>query len=273
MAIARVNGTDLFYEIVGTGLPCLVLHGGMGLDHTYFHPWLDPLGDLLQLISYDQRGNGRSSPSSCEDLTFDQLCRDADALRATRNVEHVALLGHSFGGFIALEYALRYPHRVSHLILVGTAPSFDYAEEIQANVQRKNPTAETLAAVSAPPPATDADFARLWHALLPLYFHNYDSVLMERAFGQTIYRGAAAACNDTLFAVYNVAARLGEIQAPTLVVVGDDDFVCPPSQARRLQLGIPNAQLTILSACGHFPFIECAAAFEATVRSWLAQIP
>ncbi|MBI1876860.1 MAG: alpha/beta fold hydrolase [Chloroflexi bacterium] len=87
-----------------------------------------------------------------------------------------------------------------------------------------------------------------------------------------IYSASAAAGSGALFAVYNVVPRLPEIQVPTLVVVGDDDFVCPPSQARRLQAGLPQAQLVILPGCGHFPFIECPAAFETALRSWLDQV-
>jgi proline iminopeptidase len=272
MAIATLTDTELFYHIVGTGLSCLIVHGGLGLDHTYFRPWLDPLGDRLQLVYYDQRGNGRSSRALNEALTFDQLCRDADALRACLGLQRMALLGHSLGGFVALEYALRYPERVSHLILVDTAPSFDYGQEIEANIQRQHPSAEVLAAASAPAPSSDAEFGQMWRTVLPLYFHRYEAELAEAAFGQTIYSAAAAAGSNALFAVYNVVPRLAEIQVPTLVVVGDDDFVCPPSQARRLQVGLPHAQLALLPACGHFPFIECAGAFEAALRSWLTQV-
>ena len=60
MAVAHVNGTDLFYTEVGHGVPCLVMHGGLGVDHTQFREWLDPLGDVLHLVYYDHRGNGRS---------------------------------------------------------------------------------------------------------------------------------------------------------------------------------------------------------------------
>src|SRR4051794_2457055 len=77
MTHVQINGTDLFYRSVGTGWPCFILHGGLGLDHTYMHPWLDPLSDQLQLIYYDQRGNGRSGRSPLDTLTFEQFCADA----------------------------------------------------------------------------------------------------------------------------------------------------------------------------------------------------
>ena len=109
MAVARVNGSELFYTEAGHGVPCLVMHGGLGVDHTQFREWLDPLGDVLRLIYYDHRGNGRSGRPPIETLTFDQLVADADALRAHLGYDQIAVMGHSYGGCLALLYALRYP--------------------------------------------------------------------------------------------------------------------------------------------------------------------
>ncbi|MBI1876859.1 MAG: alpha/beta fold hydrolase [Chloroflexi bacterium] len=132
------------------------------------------------LVYFDHRGNGRSGRPPGETLTFDHLCRDAEALRASVSAERVALLGHSLGGFVALEYTLRYPERVSHLILMDSAPSFDYGEEIEANIQRKQPAPEVLAAASAPAPSSDAEFGQMWRAVLPLYFHCYEAASWPR---------------------------------------------------------------------------------------------
>ncbi len=123
MPVVHLNNTDLFYLEVGEEPPCLVMHGGLGLDHTYMHPWLDPFGDVMHLVYYDHRGNGRSGRPPVETITFETLC--ADALREHCGFDQVALLGHSYGGFVALEYALRYPERLNLLILSGTAPAFD----------------------------------------------------------------------------------------------------------------------------------------------------
>src|SRR5438105_5235280 len=130
MPLAAVNGTELFYSQVGAGLPTLVMHGGLGLDHTYLHPWLDPLGDVLQLTYYDHRGNGRSARPPMHTLTHPGLAADADALRAFLGFERMAILASSYGGFIALRYALDFSERLSHLILVGTAPTYGYSDEI-----------------------------------------------------------------------------------------------------------------------------------------------
>jgi pimeloyl-ACP methyl ester carboxylesterase len=91
MALARLDDVELFYTGVGAGLPCLVMHGGPGVDHTCFRPWLDRLGDVLRLVYYDHRGNGRSSRTPPETFTLAQLaadtptrCARGSATRASR---------------------------------------------------------------------------------------------------------------------------------------------------------------------------------------------
>jgi proline iminopeptidase len=91
MAFARVNGTSLFYTTVGRGLPCLVMHGGLGLDLTCLCPHLDPLGDILQLVYYDHRGNGRSGRPPRETMTHAQFAADADALAQHLGYNRVAV--------------------------------------------------------------------------------------------------------------------------------------------------------------------------------------
>src|SRR5712691_10764437 len=80
MSIAHINGTDLFYTEYGTGLPCLVMHGGLGLDHVHLRV-LDALGDVLHLVYYDHRHNGRSGRPPLETVTHAQMADDAEALR------------------------------------------------------------------------------------------------------------------------------------------------------------------------------------------------
>lgn len=268
-ATLKLSDTDLFYQTVGNGMPCVVLHGGLGLDHTYFRPWLDALGDRLQLIYVDQRGNGRSGRPALESITIEQLAADVDALRVALGVEQIVVLGHSFGGCVALEYALRYPEQASHLLLLNAFPVFDYGAEIQAGVERRNPPADVSAAIAAPPPPTDGEFAELWRTVLPLYFHQYDDELAQAAFAETIYDTATLARSQELLATFTVVDRLTEIQCPTLVLTGSDDFICSPSQSYRLAAAIPDSQVAILPDCGHFPFIEQSMAFEKEVRMWL----
>ncbi len=273
MPVAELNGTTLYYQEIGAGMPCVVIHGGLGLDHVYMRP-LDPLGDALRLIYLDVRGNGRSGRPPLETLTFDTFCADLEALRQHLGIERWAALGNSYGGFIALEYALRYPERISHLILSDTSPSWgDYEDEIGANIERHNPSPDVLAAL-AEEPTDDASFARNFTALLPLYYAHYDADRARRQVEETIFCYQTAAYTLAMATrVYNVTGRLGEVHLPTLVTVGREDFICPPSRAMILHAGIPGSELSIFEDSGHFPFVEQPEEFFPDVRIWLAHHP
>ncbi len=270
MPVAHLNDTELFYVEAGEGLPCLVMHGGLGGDHSALHPWLDPLSDVLRLVHYDHRGNGRSGRPPSETITFEQLCADADALREQLGFEMVACLGHSFGGFVALEYALRYPERISRLILLDTAPTLDYGEEIEANAKRKGATQEQLEALEASA-EDEAESWRLWKLIEPLYFHTFDADLAERVMGKTVISVEAEAAGDAIVEEWDLTRRLGEISAPTLILVGRDDFICPPSQAQIMHERIPNSELVIFENSGHFTHVEEPEAFFEAVRGWLGR--
>lgn len=268
MTIAHVNGTDLFYITVGKGIPCLVMHGGLGFDHTYLHPWLDPLGDTLQLIYYDHRGNGRSGRPGKDTRTHAQFAADAAALASHLGQGKVAVLGHSYGGFIALEFALRHPDRLSHLILLDTAPAspfVSYPEEIKANFLRMGATKEMQEAMRKEW-TTDEEMRENFSIFWPIYFKHYDPVIGTRLLENSIVTVSGGARDGK---TYNVTARLGEIQTPTLVMVGRDDWICPPSQAHLLHDGIPNSELVIFEDSGHLPYVEEADAFFKTIRDWI----
>jgi proline iminopeptidase len=267
--VVRLNDTELFYAEVGEGLPCLMMHGGLGFDHTYLHPWLDPLGDVMRLVYYDHRGNGRSGRPPWETLTFQQLCADADALREHLGFEKVAVMGHSMGGTIALEYALRYPERLERLILLDTVPAFDYWEnEVEANARRKGATPEQLEALVAYED-DEVGFRRAWKLIEPLYFHTYDVALADRVLAKTVFSVEANKAQAAFLEGWDATLRLSEISAPTLVIVGDDDVVCPLSQARRLHEGISNSELVVFERSGHLPWLEEPEAFFGAVREWL----
>lgn len=273
MPTAHVNGTELFYREVGDGVPCLVMHGGLGLDHTYLHPALDPLGDVLRLVYYDHRGNGRSGRPPAEELTLDGWVADADALRAHLGVDRVAVLGHSFGGCIGLEYALRCPSQVSHLLLIEAAPALNYWDEVDANIARRQPSAAVQAAWQTPP-TDDIGLANWLASVAPLYVHpQSDPAILAPLMGQVMFNhGAWARSVEVFNREYDVTARLDQVRAPTLIVVGREDFICPPSQAAIMRERIARAEMVVFERSGHFPFVEEPEAFFSVVRDWLGRV-
>lgn len=269
MPLAEINGTTLFYKMVGEGAPCLVMHGGLGVDHHFMHPFLDSLGDAFQLVYYDHRGNGQSGRPGRETLTHAQLAADADALAEHLGLGQVTVLGHSYGGVIALELALRYPQRVSRLVLLDTTSNLQYGPSILENARRKGATDEMMAVLQGDGANDDEAVAEHIRTILPLYFHHFDAQAVHKVFRDCVFsaEGVVPAAET---AAYNILPRLGEIRVPTLILVGDDDFICPPSQARLLHEGIQGSQLEILEGCGHIPHVEAPEAFFRGVRRWIA---
>jgi proline iminopeptidase len=118
-----VPGASLYARTIGQGRPMIVLHGGPDFDQAYLLPDLDRLKDVFQLIYYDQRGRGRSADNvQPPDVTLSSDIEDIDRVRRHFRLDAPVILGHSWGTVLALEYARRYPTRVSHLVLMNPAP-------------------------------------------------------------------------------------------------------------------------------------------------------
>ena len=274
--LAHVNGTELHYEILGEGRPLMLMHGGLGLDHTYFRPLLDPLAEHYQLIFYDHSGNGRSPRRQGFDgVSHATWADEADALRAHLGHDRMILLGQSYGGFLAQEYALRHGDRLDGLILLCTASALDYPEVVVANAQRRGTPEQVTTVVEGlgKPAASDEDFRQLWNKILPLYFKRFDPAIGTAMDERTHY--SAGAFNHSFgvcLPTYNLVDRLPEITVPTLVLAGREDWITPPEQAERIHAAIPHSELVIFEESGHFPFIEEQQTFLNTVEEWLARL-
>ena len=280
---ANIHGNEVFYTTYGKEqgeqrLPILFMHGGSGLDHTYFRPWLDSLGDVAHLIYYDQLGNGRSSrPLSYEGIGLDTWADEADALRASLGYERIVLFGHSYGSFIAQEYALRHGEHLRGLILSNTAPALDYPEVLAANAQTYGTPEQAqiaLGGLSDPAAVPDDEAWRyIWTTILPMYFHNYDPEIGKAMDEATRYSVGAFAHSFALLATFNNLERLGTIATPTLVLGSRHDWITPPQHGpERVHAALPNARLVIFEKSGHFPFIEEHDAYINTVRDWLVSL-
>lgn len=267
----------LHVERMGEGTPVLCMHGGMGFDLTTLRPWLQPLSGACELIFYDHCGNGRSAPpSDWQRVTHETWVDDAEALRLRLGFERVVVFGHSWGGFIAQEFALKYPASLAGLILCSTAPALDYGAAIVANAQARGTerqVAALLEALTTPLP-DDAALASLMGTIGPLYFHCEGESLARRVFAGVKY--SSAAFNRGLFHCspsFNTLERLSEITVPTLLLSGEDDWIMPPAHGLdRLAKGVPHASVERYGRSGHFPFVEERDAFAKTVRGWLGRL-
>lgn len=280
MTTMSIRGADLFIEVIGAGPPFVLMHGGPGLDHVSLTPFRK-LADQNTLVFYDHRCNGRSVGSPVETMTWENLTADADALRERLGFERWSILGHSFGGHVALEYALRYPERVSRLVLLDTAAEGWWSQENAPRVlagrgySRKtvNVARRFYSGLVEP-----KHFVQAAIRLLPAYDSRFSLVRFAREMVEGGLRmrarpEALTFAGRHLIKGWTVMDRLGEIGAPTLVLAGHDDFLFPPESQAYLAAGIPNATLRIIERAGHNPQAERPSETIQAVRDFLAGEP
>lgn len=268
---APVEGATLYVRDIGQGTPIIILHGGPSFDHNYLLPDMDRLADAFRLISYDQRGRGKSAGNGQPaEVSIQSEMEDLEALRAYLRLEQVALLGHSWGGLLALEYALRHPERVSRLILLNTAPaSYDdcalFVRERDANAPDD---AAMLRVLESRPgfaggdPEARAAYHRIYFRATLRSPELLDQLIAHMQMGWTRESIlTAGAIGDQLWhetyesAQYNLLPALTQFRIPTLILHGDYDFV-PVACATHIAEAIPGARLVVLRNCGHFSYLE-----------------
>jgi len=129
-----VGDTRLFVVERGEGYPLIVLHGGPGLDHHEFADYLDPLCDQFQLILVDLRAQGKSDPCPEETWTLEQMAKDVFFLADALSLDKYAVLGHSYGAFVALQNAVDFPGAATQTIVSGGVPSARFLEVVDKNL-------------------------------------------------------------------------------------------------------------------------------------------
>jgi proline iminopeptidase len=245
---AMVNGIRLTYSDAGAGVPLLCLHGGMGVDAGTLHvPGILDLAKFgIRVIIPDQRGHGKSERSSWSEYSHHTWTADAHELTRSLGLSRFALLGHSYGGFLALEYAKRWPESLSHLVLVATSAG---------------PVSVQTANVS-----TDADLREHFRSVWPRFFVGDDKQwpLFERLqFSADAYTAAFT----RELPRYDLRGQVSGLDVPTLLIVGRSDPYI--THMEWLAEHMPHATLCALDGVGHFPFIEAAEQFTEEVAAFL----
>jgi proline iminopeptidase len=276
MTTLSIRGVSLHVKVVGHGYPLLLMHGGPGLDHTSLLA-LQPLADQFTLIFYDHRCNGHSEGAEVSSMTFENLTADADALRQTLGFDQWAVLGHSFGGNVALEYALRYPQSLSRLVLMDTGGDQWWVNQNAPKLLAKR--GYSASAVQAARrfyngQLTPGEFLRTSMKFIGAYFYRNFLLQMARevfSLGPSPKMRPEATIfgYSQLLQGWTVMDRLSEIKAPTLVLAGRYDFLFPPEHQAILADRLPNAQLEIIERAGHNPQMEQSAQVIQAIRNFI----
>jgi proline iminopeptidase len=266
------DGYRIFVEDVGDGFPVVLLHGGPGLDHTMFRPWLDPLADEFRLLYVDERGQGRSDGAAPATLTLSVWARDVDLLAEALELERFALLGHSFGAIIATTHAIELGTTAGYVISGGGDSSAALEADVNAALEALGDDGAAIAKSweDEKTVQTEAEFAALMKVQMPFHFAG----AVPPDFGaQTLYapevlRHAA----NTGYGDFDYTPHLERVSKPTLVVVGEDDRTTTPRAARVLHHGIRGSELVVIPGVGHMSYVEAPDAYLDGVRAFLRRI-
>ena len=276
---------ETWYRVTGAiddGVPLIALHGGPGASHDYLLPLTD-LADTRAVVHYDQIGNGRSThfPERGADFwTVELFVRELHNLVGSLGIGEHHVLGQSWGGFLAQEYALTQPAGLRSLVLADTAASWsDFATE--AGKLRDALPADVQATLRKHEEAGTYDDPEYAEACLVFYARHVCRVpwppevaasfeWLER--DPTVYRTMngpsefhiIGSCKD-----WQVKDRLHEIRVPALLVSGRHDEATPALQQVLLD-GIPNADWVLFEESSHMPHVEERERYMQVVGDWLA---
>ena len=284
----EINGISHWYRIAGAAngtIPIVIVHGGPGGNLYNFERTIGPkLESYAPVIYYEQRGCGRSdSPKNSNDYSISTLVSDLEMLRQGLGLDKIILLGFSFGGELALEYALAYPQSVYKLIL--QAPSIGIGRnERQACVQlygfqtvASDEFADKIKQIINEPEPADDRLEKVWNVVDTetvdrFLFHNRKMASLNRRLWDEsglINTGLMHRALANQPADVPLLERIHRIPTPTLVMVGLYDRNIGIEICRDVSMGIAKAKLVIFEHSAHFPDIEETEKYADVVQRFL----
>jgi proline iminopeptidase len=264
---AAVRGTRLYFDIDGAGLVpdggtvrdrpvAMLIHGGPGSEHSGFKPSMSPLTERMQLVYFDHRGQGRSDAADPATYTLDENVEDMEALRRHLGLGPIVSIGTSYGGMVAMAHAARYPDAVSHLLLIVTAAHGGFIPRARQILKERGSAAqqavcETLWSGGF----RSADEMRHYFDVMgPLYARKHDPVVAEVGRRRSIFAPEPlnrAFGPDGFLRRFDLRSELAHITAPTLILAGRHDWICPPEFSEEIHRLIPGSDLRIFEESSH----------------------
>jgi 3-oxoadipate enol-lactonase len=257
MPTANINGVQLAYRDEGRGRPLLLIHA-FPLSGAMWERQIEALSGAYRLIIPDLRGFG-ASPSVPGTASLDQYADDLAGLLDQLGLEHISVAGLSMGGYIAFALLRRHRERVDALVLADTRPQPDTEEGRRAREQNAQLAEQQGAGAIA-------------DQMLPkLLSSNATEQLRAevRSIIEANDRAGIAAALRAMAARPDSTPLLATIGVPTLIVVGAEDGLTPPSDARAMHAAIAGSQLVELPGAGHLANMEASEAFNAAVDNLL----
>lgn len=274
-----VGDTHLFVVETGPpdGYPILILHGGPGLDHHEFGDYLDPLaGRGYRLIFVDQRAQGRSERAPPETWTLGHMAADVSTLAEALRLDRYAVLGESFGAFVALQNAVDDPGAAAQTIISGGVPSTRWLSVVEENLEKLEPSeirAQVKQSWAKEATVETADqLAELMHEQWPFHFADPLDPRIEDYERRTegwVFAPEVLKAMSGNYGGIDVEDRLGDIPQPVLLLAGRFDRVCPLDAHEFMAEHIPHAELVVFEESGHMTFVEETPKYLNVVDAFL----
>lgn len=277
--LVGINGTSLYVRSIGEGEPILIVHGGPGLGSSYLYEYFDRLGDEYQVIYYDQRLAGKSlAHVDSTALGFQKFIDDVDSIRAHFGFKTFHILGHSWGGLIAMKYAARWPQRINGLSLISSIGASSEinrkANESMAQLFTKEDLEARLQIMQSEAFINKQSSA--YEALMMLGFRKqfHNEILAQELklnLPSDFSERSAQLRHMHGLEEYDFHRDLWNIMLPVFVAYGYHD----PLRVYALQSlkeALPSTRVHVFDDCGHFPFIDCPDIFFKELRDYLSHL-
>ncbi len=272
----ELNGMKLWYKVSGAGPVCMMPTPAWGPSSDLYFRTMHSMEKLFTMVYLDSRGTGRSGRAkTTQEYAWDNLVADLGALRVHLKQTKVWLMGHSEGGVYILHYACKYPKNVRGLVLLSSMAVADAkweADVAERVVRRKGqPWYNDAEQALKLNPKTDEELAVMLRRTLPFYWSDPKKAeAFKDDFAATAFSAAALEGQQKSERYpFDLTAKLQKVNAPALIVVGEDDFICSPESATRMHLALPNSKYLLIEKAGHFPWMEQPTEFETRVSEFL----
>ena len=279
MKFATSDGRKLTYRKLGHG-PALVVHpGGPGFSSGYLGD-LAALWEQYTLVMVNPRGTGPSDrPADPAAYRLDDYVSDLEELRHHLALDRMSLLGYSHGGIVAQAYASQHPERVGRLVLAATAARFGPEQEAATKAAKERRSGQqwypdAVGAVIEDDELgsmTDEQLREIIFRQMPFYFARFgpaEAGYLDTFSAEPINADALTAFGKEM-PTLDLRSQDASIGAPTLVITGEEDFICGPVCAHEITAAIPGAREVIIGDAGHMVFVEQAQAFHDEVADFL----
>lgn len=272
----NIGDCELYCDEEGSGMPIVLLHGGPGATHHYFHPWFANATNFARIIYYDQRGCGLSDYKRGSGYTTGQAVDDLEALRIALKIDKWIVAGHSYGGYVAQQYAVKYPDHLAGLVLIGASE----AVKMQLGTRQYDYiTKEERQKISAAHSAKDlTPDQRLFNAHLngdwkrqgfyrPTTEELAQMTRYEWVHDPQFRSGACATITPNLDGFFDTCP------IPILIMEGKWDLTWSADKPQKMQAALPKSKLVVFEKSSHGPFSDEPELFFSELKKFVEQSP